>query len=133
MEFINYSFQNFGQSGKTKTIRGIILTIWTLSQLRLFQSFRKNFLQHDKAIHEGRTPHKCLICDYSCARKDQLKGHINTVHERMKPHKCSSCEYSCVTNSHLKIHINSVHEGKKPHKCTICDQSFLLMNPIENS
>jgi hypothetical protein len=38
MEFINYSFQHFGHSGKTKTIRGIILTLWTLSQLRINKS-----------------------------------------------------------------------------------------------
>ena len=64
-------------------------------------SFRQSFLQHDKVIHEGKKPHKCLICDYSCARKDQLKAHINAVHERMKPHKCSICDYSFTTEGNF--------------------------------
>ena len=74
-----------------------------------------------------------MICEYSCARKGQMKAHINVVHERKKPHESSICEYSCATNTHFKIQINLVHEGKKTHKCSICDQSFALKKPIEKS
>ena len=55
-----------------------------------------------------------------------MKIHIDAIHEGKKPHKCSICDHSCTTKTNLKHHFTAVHEGKKPHKCSICDQSFAL-------
>ena len=36
---------------------------------------------HIDAIHGGKKPHKCSICDRSFAGKDKLKRHVNSVHQ----------------------------------------------------
>ena len=46
-----------------------------------------NMNKKNDAVHEGKKPHQCSICDYSCAYKQNLKKHIDAVHEGKKPHK----------------------------------------------
>ena len=60
-------------------------------------------------------PYKCLICDYSCTTKGNMKNHIDAVHEGKKPYKCTICDYICSQQNKLTHHMNALHEGKKPH------------------
>ena len=39
--------------------------------------------------------YKCIVCDYSCSKKCVLKNHVQSVHEGKKPHECCICSYSC--------------------------------------
>ena len=65
-----------------------------------------------KQVHEGKKPHKCSICDYSCSTTKNLKKHVEAVHDGKKPHKCSICNYSSSTKGDLKKHVEAVHDGK---------------------
>ena len=38
---------------------------------------------------------KCSICGYLFSFKTNLKKHIEAIHEGKKPQKCSICDYSC--------------------------------------
>ena len=59
---------------------------------------RSNINKKNDAVHEGKKPHQCSICDYSCATKSNLKSHIDAIHKRKKPHKCESCNKSFSRN-----------------------------------
>ena len=67
---------------------------------------------HIDAIHDGKKPHKCFICDYCFTTKHELNRHFKVVHEGKKPHKCSICDQSFALKDPLKRHINSVHKEK---------------------
>ena len=58
-------------------------TLWT--------SIRKPFDEKNEkqgSIHEKTKPFKCVICDYSCSLKANLKRHIESVHEERRSFKC---------------------------------------------
>ena len=56
--------------------------------------------------------------------KNSLSYHIQAVHEGKKPFKCGICN-AAFTSKQGKIgHIAAVHEGKKPHHCAICLTDF---------
>ena len=61
---------------------------------------------------------------YSCLKPYDLKIHISAVHEGKKPYKCTICDNSFGLKRNLKSHIASVHEGKKSFQCNVCGQSF---------
>ena len=87
---------------------------------------------HNKSVHGGAGPQKCLECDFSCTRKEMLVRHVKTEHEGIKLEKrktnlpCNLCDTEFTDLPSFKEHINSVHDGNKPHKCTVCDQSYFL-------
>lgn len=49
---------------------------------------------------------KCPYCDYSSARKYNLKQHIKTqhTHKDHKPFTCANCSYATKQKSHLTKH-----------------------------
>ena len=60
-------------------------TLWT--------SIRKPFDEKNEkhgSIHEKTKPFKCVICDYSCSLKANLKRHTVSVHETRKHLNVSS-------------------------------------------
>ena len=80
--------------------------------------------KHVASVHEGKKPHKCIICNTTFAQKCNLKSHIDSVHEMKKPFKCNICDISFAKKSKLKVHVSRVHEGLKPFRCNICDACF---------
>ena len=46
----------------------------------LFQHFGHQLKIHNIAVHEGKKPHKCSICDYSFTTEGNLNNHIDTIH-----------------------------------------------------
>ena len=89
-------------------------TLWT--------SIRKPFDEKNEkhgSIHEKTKPFKCVICDYSCSLKANLKRHIESVHEERRPFKCDICDCRYSQKVYLKRHVQSVHEERKPFKCDI--------------
>ena len=59
--------------------------------------------EHIGAIHEGKKPFRCDICDYRCSQKSSLTRHIAQVHERKRPFKCEICDYSCSRKHMLNL------------------------------
>ena len=55
--------------------------------------------------------------------KKMRDEHIIAIHEGKKPHKCSLCDSSFGVKAHLRVHIERVHEGKKSYKCLLCTLS----------
>ena len=64
------------------------------------------------AVHDGRKPHMCDVCDNCYATKSDLKKHIECVHGGKKTKKCQICEKMFFTTSNLKVHFKSAHEYK---------------------
>ena len=51
------------------------------------------------------------VCDKSLSRKIKLAQHIVAIHEGKKPFKCDLCDYSCFDKGSMKKHVSSGHEG----------------------
>ena len=96
--------------------------MWNLSSKLSIQQVLKT---QKLAVHDGKKPFKCEICDFSFALKQSLKTHIGSFHEGNKLYKCEMCDNSFAQKSHLRKHVSSVHDGKKPWKCDICETRFL--------
>ena len=85
---------------------------------RLCTSIRKPFDDEKPSpIHEKAKTFKCVICDYSCSLKANLKRHIESVHEERRSFKCDICECRYSEKGDLRRHVQSVHEERKPFKC----------------
>ena len=69
--------------------------------------------KHISAVHEGKKPFKCTICDKSFGRKSHMELHISAVHEEKKPFKCLLCKEGFTRKENLQKHISSVHENEK--------------------
>ena len=89
---------------------------------RLCTSIRKPFDDEKPSpIHEKAKTFKCVICEYSCSLKANLKRHIESVHEERRSFKCDICDCRYSQKIDLKRHVQSVHEERKPFKCDICE------------
>ena len=69
--------------------------------------------KHISAVHEGKKPFKCTICDKRFGRKSHMELHISAVHEEKKPFKCLLCNKGFTRKENLQSHISLVHESKK--------------------
>jgi uncharacterized Zn-finger protein len=75
-------------------------------------------------VHDGKRPHKCIVCQAAFASSQSLKQHFIIKHDDSRAEKCEICEASCASNHLLKKHIALVHEGKRPFECDICQKNF---------
>jgi hypothetical protein len=62
--------------------------------------------RHEVAIHEGKKPFNCMICDANFASRQNLNKHVASVHEG------NICDASFTQNGDLNKHKAAVHEGK---------------------
>ena len=80
----------------------------------------------------AKTPeqHKCNICDYTTATKDDLRHHRKAAkHPEHRNHKCEIC-HKAFTRSKLRQHMRS-HTKEKPYQCEICAQSFSMSGNLK--
>ena len=96
-----------------------LLNVWSVTT-HVLESTSLN--QHAGAVHEGKKPFKCEICDYSCSIKNYLNEHAERVHEGKKSFKCQICDYKSSQKGDLKRHV-AVHEEKKAFECKFCAYS----------
>ena len=54
-----------------------------ISQCVMLIGFIGNLKKHIEAVHEGKKPHKCVICEATFTQKTSLKKHITNVHEKV--------------------------------------------------
>ena len=105
---------------------------------------------HDgKRPSDGKKPHKCSICSFTCSSKQYLQNHIMkkhglTAHERKNlfhsviksndslqkqtsdplPFDCNSCWSRFASKPDLDQHNISAHQNKKQFKCNPCKVGF---------
>jgi uncharacterized Zn-finger protein len=46
----------------------------------------------------------CDRCGYTTTTHTQLQTHISALHEGKKPHKCRFCDFTCADSSNLSKH-----------------------------
>ena len=77
---------------------------------------------------------KCLYCDKTFARKDNMYKHIRNVHDstpelRKGKYECDDCKKTFIRKYDLYDHLRSIHgtepdKTKKNHDCEWCKHSF---------
>ena len=85
-------------------------------------SIKKSLENHIEAVHGGKKPYRCEICDQCFTQSSGLSGHVERVHEEKKI-ESSICS-AMISIGYFKVHMYSIHEGKKPFNCDICESSF---------
>ncbi|QLL33708.1 hypothetical protein HG536_0F00320 [Torulaspora globosa] len=77
--------------------------------------------EHQQAVHQGRKPFKCELCDRSFAKKSHLERHLH-AHAEDKPLHCSFCQKGFTTAQQLKRHeITHTKSFKCPYEgCQEC-------------
>ncbi|XP_050349482.1 uncharacterized protein LOC126772924 isoform X1 [Nymphalis io] len=79
-----------------------------------------NQLSKHRMTHKrDETRAQCHICQREFSNERQLRNHVAAVHERLKPFKCCNCDYTAARKEELKLHLRS-HTGDKPYACDQC-------------
>ncbi|XP_072929390.1 uncharacterized protein [Epargyreus clarus] len=84
------------------------------------KSFKNaNQLSKHRLVHKTSGDLRCHICQLEFINERRLKAHVAAVHDKVKPFKCSNCDYTAARKSQLKLHLRS-HSGDKPYACDEC-------------
>ena len=68
---------------------------------------------------------KCELCDYICAKKDEMKEHKINRHQEVCHKVCTICGTSFLQNHELETHLKS-HTESEIFNCAICGKEFIL-------
>ena len=96
------------------------------------ETFQDATEEPNEAVHEGKKPYKCNICDAQFEIETDLKNDLESDHGGKKVFKCYSCDSNSILETFLHDHIGSVHEGKKPFECNFCDSDFISQADLRN-
>ena len=75
--------------------------------------------------HTGEKPYKCIDCNKTFAREDNLENHLQT-HTGEKPFTCIECNETFATSYCFSRHVLT-HTGEKPYQCIECDKGFFYI------
>jgi uncharacterized Zn-finger protein len=79
--------------------------------------------QHNKSLHSGDKPFKCMICGKRFTRYLCYQEHLSK-HAGEKMFKCEICPKQFNHNTDLRRHMY-VHSGDKPFACESCGKRFI--------
>ena len=73
--------------------------------------YEKYLRRHNATVHSDQKDFKCMECNFSCNRMDNLSNHIKNMHEKdSKPiHFCTKCDFSSSYLTSLRRHVREVH------------------------
>ncbi|CAG9787435.1 unnamed protein product [Diatraea saccharalis] len=78
---------------------------------------------HVTAVHDKVKPFKCCHCDYTAARKEEMKRHLRS-HTGDKPYSCDQCQYRSSDHNALRRH-KKIHSNENLYKCKYCPYSAI--------
>ena len=81
------------------------------------------------AVHKGKKPFKCDICDYRSPQKCHLNRHIASIHEGKKPFRCDICDYGCSQKSDLTDTWHQFMNERSPSSVTFVTTAVLEIIP----
>lgn len=73
--------------------------------------------RHISEVHSDTRQHQCTVCNKFFKSKLQLKSH-KVAHEE-KTHRCLMCDYTAARKSNLDAHVKAQHSGVQ-YKCEDC-------------
>ena len=68
---------------------------------------------------------KCDLCDFICARKDEMKKRKTDKHKEVCHKRWTICGKSFHANHELETHLKN-HTESERFTCSICDKEFVL-------
>lgn len=61
-------------------------------------------------IHKKECLVKCEVCQRQFLTERRLRNHVAAVHEKLRPFQCSHCEFTSARKDELKLHVRA-HTG----------------------
>ena len=93
---------------------------------------QSNSLKAHTLIHTGNKPaFQCALCPTTCARKTDLRIHVQKLHTSDKPLKCKRCGQSFPDCYTFKLH-SKTHEGEKCFKCDLCAYASISQRRLQS-
>ncbi|XP_073952665.1 uncharacterized protein [Choristoneura fumiferana] len=114
------SFKNANQLSKHKCVHKQEMSC-SICHMKFTNNRRLRI--HIAAVHEGLRPFKCSHCDYTAARKEEMKLHSRS-HTGVKPYSCDQCSYRSSDHNAMRRH-KKMHTKDSLYKCKYCPYSSI--------
>ena len=82
-----------------------------MSYLWSYVFFQKKCDRHIEAVHGGKKPFKCQICDQCFPQSNGLSSHVKRVHEEKKI-ECGICG-AMISKVYFKVHTAYVLHSRR--------------------
>ena len=66
-------------------------------------------LRHFQTYHTGREPMKCPQCEKTFYREINLQIHVRDGPDKLKPFYCDMCQFKCARLNNLNLHRKNTH------------------------
>jgi KRAB domain-containing zinc finger protein len=97
-----------------------------------FVGRKKRELEEHLTISHKEELFNCSVCNYTSARKADLRRHTERVHKKITNFECTECNYKTYEKRDLALHINSFHKKEFKLKCKLCDFSCQNFSHLRN-
>ncbi|XP_033120367.1 zinc finger protein 252-like [Anneissia japonica] len=87
-------------------------------------------LKRHELLHQDKKGFRCITCDKTFRRSDDLTRHNNSTHSGKKPYSCEICGKTFPYKFPLKTHMQS-HTGARPYMCDVCGKMFAKKYDME--
>ena len=81
---------------------------------------RHDLKLHVRAIHDKARDFPCVLCEYKATQVGSLRRHVEVIHQQIKRFECEVCHHKSSCKGNLKKHIQVVHCDFRNFKCDLC-------------